>query len=222
MLFRVMIIKKLILLFSFLLIFCLPALSQDNSVELQRSPEQEAVKQTDKLQEELALDFEQAKRVYEINLKYARERQISNTRSEAVERMKNKDAEIERVLTEDQNSRLHLMRNEGTSAESTTVNRNSGVKSNAYRSLAPSTFRSNSSSNTNVRRTYKSVSTVSQPSSTIRSVTPSTTRTSQPENNTNNNTETVRSSVRSSSSTLVPTRKSTTTTTQETRTNTTR
>ena len=63
---------------------------QENTSAPQRTPEQEALKQTDKLQQELNLSTEQAKQIYDINLRYARERQASNKRSEAVERMKNK------------------------------------------------------------------------------------------------------------------------------------
>ena len=61
---------------------------------LRATPEQEAIKQTEKLQSELKLTDEQAKIVYEINLRYARERQLSNSRSQAMERIRNKNEEI--------------------------------------------------------------------------------------------------------------------------------
>jgi len=73
-----------LILFFFVLILKLPAFSQDKTVVLQRTPEQEAVKQTEKLQQELSLTAEQAKQIYEINLRYARERLISSKRSEGL------------------------------------------------------------------------------------------------------------------------------------------
>jgi len=90
---------------------------QSNSNAPQRTPEQEATKQTEKLQQELDLTGDQAKRVYEINLKYARQRQISNTRAQAVERMKSKDADLRQVLNSGQYSQLQSMRYEGVPAQ---------------------------------------------------------------------------------------------------------
>ena len=102
-----------IILFVFLMLCSIVSdFGQDSSIAPQRTPEQEAAKQTEKLQQELNLSQEQAKQVYEINLKYARERQISNTRSEAMERMKNKNADIQRVLNDEQNMRLQSKRYE--------------------------------------------------------------------------------------------------------------
>ena len=93
------------------------ALGQDNSAKPQRTPEQEAIKQTDKLQQELNLNGDQAKQIYEINLRYARERQFSNKRSEAMERMKNKTAEIQQVLSQEQFEKLQSKRFERTNPE---------------------------------------------------------------------------------------------------------
>jgi hypothetical protein len=90
---------------------------QDKTVLPNRTPEQEAIKQTEKLQQELNLSAEQTKQVYEINLRYARERQVSNTRSQAMERIKNKNAELQTVLNEDQNNRLENKRYERTTVE---------------------------------------------------------------------------------------------------------
>jgi len=78
----------------------------------ERTPEEEATSQTERMQQELQLTTEQVKKVYEINLKYARERQISNSRTEAVERSKNKEAELKKVLTDEQFARLQNKRYE--------------------------------------------------------------------------------------------------------------
>jgi len=114
--------------------------SQENSVVPQRTPEQEAAKQTEKLQQELGLTPEQTKQVYEINLKYARERQVSNTRSEAVERMKNKNADIQKILTAEQSDRLQTKRYERSAVETASGNRNQPVGSSGFR--APADYRS--------------------------------------------------------------------------------
>ena len=130
--------------FSILLFFLtltLPMQSQESSVVLQRTPEQEAAKQTEKLQQELGLTPEQTKQVYEINLKYARERQISNTRSEAIERMKNKNADIQRVLTAEQNDRLQTKRYERSTVESASGSRSQSAVPSGFR--APADYRSN-------------------------------------------------------------------------------
>lgn len=110
--------------------------SQENTVLSERTPEQEAMKQTEKLQQELNLTSEQIKQLYEINLRYARERQVSNTRTEAMERIKNKNADIERILSVDQNNHLQSKRYERTNPESS-----SSVR---YQSVIPSGFRSSS------------------------------------------------------------------------------
>ena len=90
---------KFVSIVLFLLTMILPIYSQENSVVPKRTPEQEAAKQTEKLQQELNLNQAQTNHIYEINLRYARERQISNKRSEALERMRNKNAEIKQVLS---------------------------------------------------------------------------------------------------------------------------
>jgi hypothetical protein len=131
---------KLILLF-FVLILKLPAFSQDNTVVLQRTPEQEAVKQTEKLQKELNLNAEQAKQIYEINLRYARERLISSKRSEGLERAKNKNAEIRQVLSADQNDRLQSKRYERTSTDRQAIYNSQQVNPSGFRSTT--NFRTN-------------------------------------------------------------------------------
>jgi Spy/CpxP family protein refolding chaperone len=50
------------------------------------------------MQQELNLTTEQTQQVHEINLKYARERQVSNSRTEALQRIKNKEQDLRRVL----------------------------------------------------------------------------------------------------------------------------
>lgn len=145
------------LLISLLLLSVLVLNSQDNAINPTRTPEQEAIKQTEKLQQELELTPDQAKQIYEINLRYARERQISNTRSEALERMKNKDTDIQRVLNDNQYNQLQNKRYERSSFS---------VPSNS-RTLQPSNFRSSSpepsqrsvrtpNTEPNIRSTYRS------------------------------------------------------------------
>lgn len=94
-------------LFSFilsLLLFHLPAQNAEGRPE--RTPEQEASKQTEVLQRELNLTPEQSLQIYAINLKYAKERQQSNTRTDAIERMKRKNADYQKVLTKEQYEHL--------------------------------------------------------------------------------------------------------------------
>jgi len=152
---------KIALIALFLLTMILPINSQENSVVPKRTPEQEAIKQTEKLQQELNLSQDQSKRVYEINLRYARERQISNKRSDAMERMKNKNVDIQRVLSPEQNERLQSKRYERTYLETNSLNRNQQVNSSGYRSS--SSFRTNrpvripGSSNMNNRNSYRPV-----------------------------------------------------------------
>jgi hypothetical protein len=159
---------------------------QDNSVVPQRTPEQEAAKQTEKLQQELNLTSEQVRQVYEINLRYARERQISNTRSEAVERMKNKNSDIQRVLTAEQNERLQTKRYERTTIDAQMVNRTQQVVQPAgFRT--PGEYRSNPttvrvpSGDMNMRSTYRqsapsAQSPAQQPQAVRRTTQPSSTQ----------------------------------------------
>jgi hypothetical protein len=73
---------------------------------LSKTPEQEALKQTEKLHQEIGLSTDQYAKIYDINLRYARIRQTSNSRSEALEHVKNKKQEINLVLT--YNQKLYL------------------------------------------------------------------------------------------------------------------
>lgn len=131
---------------------------QENTVIIQQSPEQEAIKQTEKFQQELNLNPEQSKQIYDINLKYARERQISNKRSEAVERMKNKNADIQQILNQEQNEKLQTKRYERTTIESQKTIRNQPINSSSFQ--PNSNFRPNQtvripSSDANVRSGYR-------------------------------------------------------------------
>jgi len=108
--------KLLKIKFLFILFLC-PILifGQENASMPERTPEQEAAKQTEKLQQELNLSTEQARQVHEINLKYARARQVSNTRMDAIQRIKDKEVELSRVLSEHQQSVLQNKRYEKSS-----------------------------------------------------------------------------------------------------------
>lgn len=85
---------------------------QESVVIQERTPEQEAARQTEKLQNELQLTSEQVQLVNEINLKYARERKLSNTRTDALRRIKEKDEDLQRVLNQDQFRQLQNKRYE--------------------------------------------------------------------------------------------------------------
>lgn len=76
----------------------------------ERTPEQEAAKQTETMQRELDLSPEQVTRIHEINLKYAEERQDTDTRTEAMERMRRKNEDYKRVLDEAQYEHLQSKR----------------------------------------------------------------------------------------------------------------
>ncbi len=154
---------KTLFIFIFILFLTNTTFGQENANIPQRTPEQEASKQTDKLQQELNLNTDQAKQVYEINLKYARERQVSNTRTQAMERMKNKNAEIEQVLNPEQNNRLQSKRYERSSYQNQEINRNqppanaSGFRStqdnlrNTYRAKRPD-YQPGTQQNNNLQR----------------------------------------------------------------------
>lgn len=125
---------KNILTLLLLVFTCLSAAySQDSPSIPQRTAEQEALKQTEKLKQELLLTPEQARIIYEINLRYERQRQISNTRSEAMERIKNKNAEIERILTPEQKNALYNKRFERSAYENSGRNRSQALMSTSLR-----------------------------------------------------------------------------------------
>ncbi|MCL2597292.1 MAG: hypothetical protein FWD66_06490 [Paludibacter sp.] len=96
-----------ILIFSTLQIF---AQTDENGVGSVRSPETEALRQTERMKTDLNLTPTQEKLVYNINLKYEKQRQQSNDRRKAVERIKNKNDELQKVLTEHQYAKLQSKR----------------------------------------------------------------------------------------------------------------
>ncbi len=124
---------KIILLSFLLMQLNFFVYSQENTAMPERSPEQEAVKQTEKLQSDLQLSSDQLKRVHEINLKYARERQSSNSRSDALKRIKEKDEDLQRVLNAEQYNRLQHKRYDRSSFQSPSENSNRFENSNIQR-----------------------------------------------------------------------------------------
>ncbi|MBP6609749.1 MAG: hypothetical protein KA206_01515 [Paludibacter sp.] len=92
-----------------------PVSSQENNSIPDRTPEQEAARQTEKLQQELQLTPEQIRKAHEINLKYARARKVSNSRSESIQRIKDKETDLLRILDSKQRSLLQSKRYERSS-----------------------------------------------------------------------------------------------------------
>jgi hypothetical protein len=183
------ILKKILLLILLLCLVC-PIHSQDNSTVPERTPEQVASQQTNKLQQELNLTPEQCQQMYDINLRYERQRRISNTRSEALERVKNKNAEIQHVLTNEQNNRLQNRRYQRSTIELQPINRtqqppNTSGPRSATESGANQPFRGRSNDNqTNCRSTNSQSRTNSQIPQTIRRSSTFTPRTPNLQNNT--------------------------------------
>lgn len=176
---------KIIVFELLLIVFASQMHAQDNPVVLQRTPEQEAAKQTEKLQQELNLNQEQARRIYEINLRYARARQVSNTRVEAMERMKNKNADIEKVLSEEQNERLQSKRYERTNYDPNTGRMTQSVPQATLRQQGEyrqgATMRANNGGQyTNTYRQGAPPVPVVPPSATYRNQSPQTVRRSEP------------------------------------------
>ena len=169
--------KKLISILI-LVIHCivLTAEQQDNAVAPPRTPEQEALLQTKKMQQELGLTTEQSKAIYEINLRHARERQSSTSRSEALQRVKNKEQELQRALTPAQYDRLQEKRYDENPAQisaSSIINARTRTITNPHvieggRVVAPESAARRSSGTTN------SVS--RDGSSPVRTASPSTNR----------------------------------------------
>lgn len=84
----------------------------------ERTPEQEAASQTEKMERELNLNEKQSKEIFDINLKYAKERQVNKTRSAAVERIRNKDRDVRKVLNREQYERLQYKKSERSTVTS--------------------------------------------------------------------------------------------------------
>lgn len=85
-----------------MLLISLIGMAQEDVRRPIRTPEEEAMKQTEMLQRELMLTPQQQDTIYRIHLKYARLRQISNTRAEMIERMNTMTSEITNMLTPQQ------------------------------------------------------------------------------------------------------------------------
>jgi len=93
--------KQHILLFVFLML-SVAGFAQFEQPRPCRTPEEEALKQTEMLQRELSLTEQQRDTIYRIHLKYAQLRQVSNTRAEGIERMNAMVSEVLGVLTKKQ------------------------------------------------------------------------------------------------------------------------
>lgn len=99
----------IIFLVTFVPVYGITQNDTDNSIN-QRTPEQEATKQTEKLQTELNLTPEQVKAIYQINLRYAQARKNATRRADAMQIIKNKDENIRKILTPMQNQQLESRR----------------------------------------------------------------------------------------------------------------
>lgn len=99
-------IKKLLsLLFCALLAGSLTA--QEQQVRPQRTPEEEATKQTERLVRELGIrDSVRIDTIYKMHLKYALIRQKGLTRAENMERMQSIYNELKQLLTPDEFERF--------------------------------------------------------------------------------------------------------------------
>ncbi len=85
------------------LILGLIAIAQKQASTPQRTPEQEAAKQTEMLARILPnLTDIQKQHLYEINLKYIKERQEHPGRTAAIERIKRKHTDYQNILTDAQ------------------------------------------------------------------------------------------------------------------------
>ena len=82
-------------------------LAQEQNVRPQRTPEEEASKQTERLVRELGIkDSVRIDTIYRMHLKYARIRQKGLTRAENMERMQSIYNELKRLLTPDEFERF--------------------------------------------------------------------------------------------------------------------
>ena len=82
-------------------------LAQEQNVRPQRTPEEEASKQTERLVRELGIkDSVRIDTIYRMHLKYARIRQKGLTRAENMERMQTIYNELKQLLTPDEFERF--------------------------------------------------------------------------------------------------------------------
>ncbi len=99
-------VKKLLSLLCFaLFVGCLMA--QEQNIRPQRTPEEEASKQTERLVRELGIrDSVRIDTIYRMHLKYAQIRQKGLTRGENMERMQSIYNELKQLLTPDEFERF--------------------------------------------------------------------------------------------------------------------
>lgn len=91
---------KRFLSFVFIAFLAVTMIAQESSDRPQRTPEEEALKQTTRLVRELGIsDSIRFDTIYRMHLKYARWRQTGLTRAENMKRMQSIHAELERLLT---------------------------------------------------------------------------------------------------------------------------
>ena len=93
---------KNILLVLLLTVSSVVVMAQNDDFRPSRTPEEEALKQTEMLSRELMLNEQQRDTVYKIHLKYARLRQISNTRAEGLARLNAMTKELLSIMTPEQ------------------------------------------------------------------------------------------------------------------------
>ena len=93
---------KNILLVLLLTVSSVVVMAQNDDFRPSRTPEEEALKQTEMLSRELSLSEQQRDTVYKIHLKYAIQRQISNTRAEGLARLNAMTQELLAVMTPEQ------------------------------------------------------------------------------------------------------------------------
>lgn len=90
------------ILLATLMMMSFAAFAQNDEYRPSRTPEEEALKQTEMLSRELTLSEQQRDTVYKIHLKYALMRQVSNTRAEGLQRLNAMTKELLSVMTPEQ------------------------------------------------------------------------------------------------------------------------
>jgi len=99
--------KRLFLFVSAALLWGIAVAQEPAGERLQRTPEEEALKQTMRLVRELGIqDSVRFDTIYRMHLKYARFRQKGLTRAENMERMQSIYAELKKLLTPEEFNRF--------------------------------------------------------------------------------------------------------------------
>ncbi len=94
-------------LFFLFLLSCCCLYAQHPSSSPQRTPEEEALKQTERIVREIGITNETVRdTLYRMHLKYARQRLQSNTRLEELQRMNAIVEELQGILTPEQYNRF--------------------------------------------------------------------------------------------------------------------